>query len=241
MKSESLRLVDVLGAGFHMLRRYTLEMIFRLEQIKMFRNLFFTAAALAAIFAIIGARAETGQKTGNKFTSPYTSPYRGQEARRIKSLSEKDVDDLVNGRGWGFAKSAELNGLPGPAHILEMAEAIGLTAEQRQAVTALFKDMKGRAVPLGKKLVALEAGLDRLFTGYVSGAAPSESALKSHLSEIGRVRSDLRHVHLATHLKTPKILTPHQIAAYNRLRGYSGGSMDHSKMGAGGHGGQGGW
>ncbi|MBT3972460.1 MAG: hypothetical protein HOE99_01485, partial [Acidiferrobacteraceae bacterium] len=50
------------------------------------------------------------------------SPYVGQETRVIKSLSAEDIDDLINGRGWGLAKPAELNGVPGPAHLLEMQQ-----------------------------------------------------------------------------------------------------------------------
>ena len=50
-------------------------------------------------------------------TTPHASAYAGQQSRAIKSLSEQDVDDLLAGRGAGFAKAAELNGYPGPAHV----------------------------------------------------------------------------------------------------------------------------
>ena len=40
------------------------------------------------------------------------------------------------------------------------------------------------------------------------------------LGEIGKLRSELRFVHLATHLKTPALLSALQIEDYNRLRGY---------------------
>jgi hypothetical protein len=57
---------------------------------------------------------------GHQAPQSFASPYAGQETRRIKSLSEQDIDELRQGRGWGLAKAAELNGLPGPAHLLEM-------------------------------------------------------------------------------------------------------------------------
>lgn len=57
----------------------------------------------------------------------HKSKYVGQEKREIKSLSETDIEELRNGRGWGLAKAAELNGLPGPAHLLEMKKAIGFS------------------------------------------------------------------------------------------------------------------
>ena len=83
------------------------------------------------------------------------STYAGQEGRQIKSLSAQDTDDLSNGRGWGFAKAAELNGLPGPKHILEMADQIMLSPEQRDKIEDLFQEIKSRAVPLGNELVKL--------------------------------------------------------------------------------------
>ena len=47
-------------------------------------------------------------------------PYAGLEARAIKSLSAADVQELRRGGGWGLALPAELNGVPGPAHLLEL-------------------------------------------------------------------------------------------------------------------------
>ena len=48
------------------------------------------------------------------------SKYAGEENRSIKSLSPDDIAELRRGGGWGLAKTAELNGVPGPAHLLEM-------------------------------------------------------------------------------------------------------------------------
>ncbi len=41
------------------------------------------------------------------------SQYSGQEQRAINSLSQEDITELARGGGWGMAKVAELNGLPG--------------------------------------------------------------------------------------------------------------------------------
>ncbi len=157
----------------------------------------------------------------------FTSPYSGEERRQVKSLSAQDIDDLVNGRGWGFAKSAELNGLPGPVHLLEMADALGLSGAQIAAIKSLHAAMKGKAIPLGRSLVARERELDDLFT---SGAL-TEDRLQAHLIRIGKVRSELRFVHLAAHLKTPAIVSRHQMVAYNQLRGYSMGGGSHAGHG----------
>ncbi len=151
------------------------------------------------------------------------TPYAGQENRQIKSLSVKDVDDLLNGRGWGLAKAAELNGMPGPAHILEMADKINLNDDQNASITTLFKRMKAKAIKFGTKLVQLEKELDQMF----ANKSVTQETLVSQLEKIAKVRGKLRQVHLETHLKTPAILTRHQIVTYNRLRGYTGGA-DHS-------------
>jgi len=145
-------------------------------------------------------------------------PYAGQQTRAIKSLSAQDVDDLNNGRGWGLAKAAELNGVPGPTHLLEMKDKIGLSGEQTATIEKLFAEMKNAAVPLGKRLIELERSLNAAFAANNL----DEKRLRVMLGEIGKVRTELRFVHLATHLKTPPVLTAHQIKTYNRLRGYDG-------------------
>lgn len=46
------------------------------------------------------------------------SPYTGMQDRAIKSLSDADIRELRRGGGWGHALPAEINGMPGPAHLL---------------------------------------------------------------------------------------------------------------------------
>ncbi len=147
------------------------------------------------------------------------SDYAGQEKREIKSLSRDDIEQLENGRGWGLAKAAELNGYPGPVHILEMKEKIGLTPEQTEKIKALYDGMKASAVPLGKRLVELERKLDRSF----AQKSVRPESLEETVKEIGTVRAKLRLVHLATHLETPKILNSKQVDLYNKLQGYGEG------------------
>jgi len=162
------------------------------------------------------------------------SPYAGQDKRAIKTLSANDVDDLLNGRGWGLAKAAELNGVPGPVHLLELKDEIGLSPKQIAQIGNLYVTMKERAIVLGQQMVKLETALNEAFAeGNVE--APW---LKTMLDKISRVRRDLRFVHLSTHLETPGILSKEQIAHYNKLRGYGaadGGGhspemMKHHKM-----------
>ena len=148
---------------------------------------------------------------------PHKSKYVGQEKRKIKSLSESDIEELKNGGGWGLAKAAELNGVPGPVHLLEMKDEIELSAGQVQAIEDLYQKMKKEAIPLGLELIELERQLNRHF----SNRTITHQVLDQLLERIARVRKKLRYVHLSAHLKTPNILTPEQMALYNKLRGYS--------------------
>jgi hypothetical protein len=60
------------------------------------------------------------------------SPYAGMQTRPIKALSKQQVVDLKAGRGMGLALAAELNGYPGPIHVL--SDKLGLTPEQKARV-----------------------------------------------------------------------------------------------------------
>tara|TARA_B100001105_G_C22216982_1_gene367934 strand:- start:62 stop:595 length:534 start_codon:yes stop_codon:yes gene_type:complete len=151
------------------------------------------------------------------FAETYTSKYVGEENRKIKSLSPDDVEELKKGGGWGLAKAAELNGLPGPAHILEMEDKINLTDKQKKKIQKIYNEMKGEAIALGKQLIRLEMGLNRGF----SNRNINQELLENYVREIEKVRAKLRIVHLSTHLQTPNILTNKQIILYNKLRGYS--------------------
>src|SRR5258707_2351773 len=81
-------------------------------------------------------------------------PYSGLETRPIKALSDQQIADLKAGRGMEMALAAELNGYPGPLHVLELAQALGLTQAQRDRMAELFGAMKAEAVALGEKLIA---------------------------------------------------------------------------------------
>lgn len=61
----------------------------------------------------------------------HKSAYAAEEARSIKSLSHDEISELRRGGGWGFAKAAELNGMPGPSHVLNMADQIALNENQK--------------------------------------------------------------------------------------------------------------
>ena len=148
----------------------------------------------------------------------HASPYAGQEQRQIKSLSNEDIAELESGGGWGLAKAAELNGVPGPGHLLEMRKEIGLNDDQVARLEAIFKDMQEKAIAEGKRLTEREKALEDAFRA----GAVSDETLRKLLAAIEASRSALRYIHLAAHLTSPPLLTAQQIQLYNKLRGYDG-------------------
>ena len=145
------------------------------------------------------------------------SKYAGQEKQAIKSLSPDDIAELRRGGGWGLAKAAELNGVPGPAHLLKMKDEIPLDEAQVSALVEIFEQMKARAIQQGERLIDLERELENHFQNRTI----TDAILRASLDAIAEARKKLRYIHLATHLKTPDILSQHQIETYNALRGYS--------------------
>ena len=144
------------------------------------------------------------------------SPYTGLQQRTIKALSEQQISDLRAGRGMGLALAAELSGYPGPLHVLELADQIELSGEQRQRVQQLYDTMKAEAVPVGEMLIAHESALDRAFAeGSISTAT-----LSSLTAQIGEAEGRLRAIHLKYHLTTANLLSAHQRHRYAELRGY---------------------
>jgi hypothetical protein len=144
-------------------------------------------------------------------------PYAGQQARPVKALSDQQIADLQAGRGMGLALAAELNGYPGPVHVLELAVPLGLSEAQRSRMAELFAAMKAEAVALGEKLIAAEIDLDRQF----ATKAVTETSLVEGVRAVAAVQGELRATHLKYHLASVEVLTPAQVARYAELRGYA--------------------
>ncbi|MDH3251569.1 MAG: Spy/CpxP family protein refolding chaperone [Ignavibacteria bacterium] len=146
------------------------------------------------------------------------SPYTEIEQREIKALSSQQTADYRAGRGMGFALAAELNGYPGPKHVLELAEDLDLSPAQHAQMSALFDSMQSAARKLGEKIVRAEHALDAEF----ANETVSRKGLERAVVEIGRLNGELRSVHLAAHLETRTLLTQQQVEKYVALRGYRG-------------------
>lgn len=160
------------------------------------------------------------------------SPYASLEPRRVQALSEERESGLLAGAGLGYAMAAELNGHAGPKHVLELAEALELTPEQRVGVEASFARMKEAAVALGAEIVAAEEELDRRF----AHRRLDEAGLSELTARIAELEGRLRFVHLRAHLETDALLSARQRDRYAELRGYAGRrSGDASHEGHAGH------
>lgn len=160
-------------------------------------------------------------------------PYAGLEQRQIKALAPERVGDLLPGRGATYALAAELNSYPGPRHVLDLAAELALTPEQRRAAEQEYAAMEAEAKQLGQQLVEREAALDRAFA---SGTATADEVARL-AGEAAATEGRLRAVHLRAHLATKAVLTPEQVARYDRLRGYAGTTGNSGTSGTGNTGG----
>ena len=156
--------------------------------------------------------------------SAIQSPYVGEEARGIKALSQADIEGLLAGAGTpfgGMAKPGELNGYPGPRHVLDAVAAgeFELSSDQTEQVETLYEEMRSEAIELGEAIIAVEQALDDAF----AAGTVNDEFLQAKVMESANLYGQLRIVHLQYHLRMVDILSPQQVAQYNELRGYSSG------------------
>jgi Spy/CpxP family protein refolding chaperone len=162
--------------------------------------------------------------------SPYAADGPQQD---IKALSPQQIEGYLEGRGMRMALAAELNGYPGPRHVLELVDELDLSHEQLAQTRRLFEDMRREAIALGERIVAGEALLDELFA---SGTV-SEATLRDSAEALGRLNGELRAHHLGYHLAMRDLLDHRQIQSYRRLRGYASAMRSGEHGGHAGHGG----
>lgn len=164
-------------------------------------------ALLGASPLVAGAQSHAGHQ----------SPYQDLLGRTVKALSPEETASLLAGEGMGFALAAELNGVPGPKHALELQAELMLDGTQVARIEEIRAAMSKEAVRLGRALVEAETSLDRAFA---HGDAPA-----AHVRELirasGELRTQLREAHLMAHLETAEVLTVEQNRRYGVLRGYA--------------------
>lgn len=175
------------------------------------------AASLCVILAAAPAVAQHAMPPAHHGPGAIPAqPYAGLHQRRIRALSAEQEADLRAGRGMALALAAELNGYPGPMHVLEHAAALHLNPAQRATAEELRRRMGAEASAIGARIVALEEELDTLFAGGEADAG----RLAAIAAALGALGGRLREVHLAAHIEMRAALDAGQRETYARLRGY---------------------
>ena len=77
------------------------------------------------------------------------SPYAHTQTSEIPTLNDDEIAQLRNGEGMGLARAADLNRYPGPKHVLELDDQLGLDEAQRALVAAIRSQMSGKASAKG--------------------------------------------------------------------------------------------
>ena len=144
------------------------------------------------------------------------SPYRHQMDAEIRGMTSQEIAELR--AGSGLARAAELNGFPGPRHVLDAVAAgqLELRADQLEAVRQIHQHMQSEAQRLGARLLDEERTLEGAFRSRAITAAD----LDARLARIAALQAELRAVHLRAHLTTRPLLSPEQLARYDEIRGY---------------------
>ena len=164
----------------------------------------------AIVFLLVGAVSMAAQHQHHPESATPTPA--AMESKHHAFLEEERAA-IGRGEGFGMAMPADMNGYPGPKHILELKKELKLTAEQEAAVQKLMADMKTKALAKGKEVLAAE---DRLGQYFKEGR--SEAELREETYRVASLRAELRWVHLGTHLAAKKVLTAEQNAVYTKLR-----------------------
>lgn len=146
------------------------------------------------------------------------NPYAGHEQRPVKALSDQEMNDYLNGRGMGTSKAAELNHYPGPQHVIDHADQLGLSQDQLAKTREIHNAMAHEARRIGQQIVAKESDLEAL---YASQNANPENTQRA-VQELANLQGQFRLAHLNAHLSMKEVLSPQQVESYDHVRGYDG-------------------
>jgi hypothetical protein len=145
----------------------------------------------------------------------------------IRGLTEQEISALLQGLGMGRARAAELNGYPGPRHVLDLVQAgqLSLGPEKVRTAQHLFDRMAREAQRLGDLILREERSLEAEFRAD----RISETNLHSRALRIAALEGELRAVHLRAHIEMRAALSGPEIQRYNVLRGYVTAPEHHHK------------
>jgi Spy/CpxP family protein refolding chaperone len=175
---------------------------------------------LAVALVPATARADAG-------LPPHAAGRAGPVVPDVPGLPPAEVADLLEGRGAGLARVADVLGYPGPRHVLDAWSAGQLSLEPAQVarIEAIFAAMAREAQGLGARVVDAE----RALAAALQAEPAATRTVDAHVARIAALRGALRGVHLRAHLETRAVLDPAQLARYAELRGQAprGGGAGH--------------
>jgi len=169
--------------------------------------------ALVALLPLAGP-----VESGGPVSAPALSAsHRGEPDPEIPGLGADEVADLRAGHGMGLARVAEVQGYPGPRHVLDAwaAGQLSLSTDQVHRIRGIHHAMAAEARRLGGLVVDAERELGLAFRR----GAVDAPGLQERVDRIATLRGALRAEHLRAHLRTRAVLDPAQIARYAELRG----------------------
>ena len=114
---------------------------------------------MRTVIFVIGLMATASAFAQHQHQTPAQSGYAGMQTRDIKALSVEQIAELREGKGMGASLPAELNGVPGPLHVLQLKDRLDVTPEQQLRLERITADMKTEAKRLGEGIVADETGV----------------------------------------------------------------------------------
>jgi len=122
-----------------------------------------------------------------------------------------DKDQLLKGDAGVQIIVAEKNGFPSPQKIISFKDQLGLTKDQLRKINEILTNLPVSATIKGQEIIDAEVELNRLFElGIIN-----EKILRTKLERIGKLRADLRFMHLQAYLKGRQILSANQ---WDRLK-----------------------
>lgn len=137
----------------------------------------------------------------------------GQGHQAAQACADQFNKVVGEGRGFGMAFAADQNGYPGPMHVLELKDRLKLTADQEAKAREVYAVVRAE-LPKSTRLLEAERRLERLFADRTA----TEQAVRAAVAEVERARTEVRLVHLLTHLRTRDLLTEEQRRIYHEAR-----------------------
>jgi len=182
---------------------------------KALRPLILVVLSTATAWLTMTPSGATAQSPRSMVTGQPFAPYVAN-GDTTYGLSQREGQRLLAGRGMGLARPAEMNGYPGPVHVLDLADELALTPEQQQQARTTRERVMTEAPALGRQIVEKELTLDRIFR---DGSA-DEARVRTLTREIAQLRAELRALHLQAHLVMQRALAVDQVRTYMEARGH---------------------